>query len=336
MKEIEKIIKDKTIIRLDNDVVSELFSAYCEFGAISKTAEILAALPEKTREPIIHTLGSHVTKEKPVFVYSLLKSSGISEDKATEAAAVVDLLWCLSLMYDDMFDQDLKRSGLPSSWVKFGSDETYKSAYAGLEVVKKMSEIYFGPESPSQIDKYIGQGLTSLKVHKNLKTDVSTSILLDNYRQRALFHTALPFVLVDTKYNNDNPAFLGIENVNLAGQILNDLKDISPKYIWLREGFSDIRSGIMSVPIAILLEKLSNSDKTKMLEMFGGGQLSNIQRSTILEMFIQSGTLVDAIRLTRNIYNNSLLQFRSVLKTEFYKYIEMWIGYKLQQLDDLI
>lgn len=334
---LENIIKTRTESRLESTVVKELFSAYCQFSILSEVSGILETVPQETREPIIYTLGSHVTKEKPIFVYSTLQSvSEVSEKKASQIAATVDLLWSLSLMYDDMFDQDLKRSGFPAAWIKFGGDKTYKSAYAGFEAVKKMSDLNFGDESVKQIDKYVGAGLASLKSHKELKAGTSVNKLMDNYRQRALFHCALPFVLINQVPNQDNQAFLAIENVNLAGQILNDLKDISPKYVWLREGFSDIRSGVMSVPFAILLKKLPDIDKAKILSIFGKNPLSQEDKQYIIDMFVQSKALTDSIKLTRSIYEASFSQFYSTLKPQFWVYTKNWIDYKLKQLEDLI
>ena len=140
---LKSILKIRTKKRLNNAVVKELFDAYCQLGIFAKVSEILETVPQEKREPIIYTLGSHVTKEKPVLVYSVLQSiKERSGKKASQVAAVVDLLWSLSLIYDDIFDRDLKRSGLPSAWVQFGSDEAYKSAYAGFKAVKQMSDLF--------------------------------------------------------------------------------------------------------------------------------------------------------------------------------------------------
>ena len=199
-----------------------------------------------------------------------------------------------------------------------------------------MSDLRFGEGSSKQIDKFVGTGLGSLKAHRELKPGVSVGELLNNYRQRALFHCALPFVLINQEPNIDNKGFLAIENVNLAGQILNDLKDVSPKYIWLRDSFSDMRSGVMSVPFAILLKKLLGEDRAKILGLFGQGQVLENDKQSVIDAFTQSGALADSIKLTKDIYETSLSQFRLVLSTQFYVYAEKWIGYKLQQLGDLI
>ncbi|KKS94823.1 MAG: hypothetical protein UW68_C0017G0007 [Candidatus Collierbacteria bacterium GW2011_GWB1_44_6] len=336
MNELVNTIREKTEFRLHDDVVKKLFDAYCNYGILDSVSQILSEVPQRVLEPIIHTLGSHVTKEKPVFTYSVLQSVGQDKKTSVQVGAIVDLLWTLSLMYDDMFDQDLKRSGLPAAWVEFGSDFAYQSAQAGFEAVKKMVSRYFCDDASQVIDKLVVMGIGSLKAHRDLKPGASKSELLDNYRLRALFHTALPFVLIDQVPDDKNVSFLAIENVNLAGQIMNDLKDVSPKYIWLREGFSDIRSGVMSIPLAILIERLNTEDKTRTLGLFGNGEMSEIDKRFVIDSFVTSGTLADSINMTKEIYNASLDQFHSVLKPEFRIFIDEWILSKKQQLDNLV
>ena len=336
MNELENTIRKKTEIRLRDDVVKDLFDVYCDRGILEAVSQILYEVPQEVLDPVIHTLGSHVTKEKPVFAYAVFQSIGQEEKTSVQVGAIVDLLWSFSLMYDDMFDQDLKRSGMPAAWVEFGSDQAYKSAQVGFEAVNLIANRYFGNEASFKIDRLVGMGIESLKAHRDIKPGASISTLLDNYRLRALFHTALPFVLIDQLPDDKNVAFLAVENVNLAGQIMNDLKDVSPKYIWLREGFSDIRSGVMSVPLSILLERLEPVDKMKILGLFGNCEMSESDRHFVTDSFINTGALVDSINMTKKIFDECLGQFHSFLKPEFYKYINEWILSKTQQLDSLV
>lgn len=332
---VERDLKMVTESRIKNETVAHLFNAFCQYGILTRACEILGSIPSDLREPIIHTLGSHVTKEKPVLVYSVLQSAEYPNDKSLYSAAIVDLLWTFSLMYDDMFDGDEKRSGLQSAWVKYGSEETHRSIRAGLETVKKFVDYVFGAGSADSVEKFVNVGLKSLELHKKMGMDISIDNLLQNYKERALFHTGLPFALLDQDQYGNSPAFQALENVNLAGQVLNDLKDISPKYAWLREGFSDIRLGIMTLPVAILLGVISGEEKKFFLSIFGLGKLSELDRVRLIRMFSESGAVEDASREAEKLYDVSLTQFRSVLNPEFAQHAEDWIGYKLRQLDNL-
>lgn len=331
---IESILKSVTESRAQNPTVKHLFDAYCRYGVLTASSKIIEGVQEQLRDPIIHTLGSHITKEKPVFVFSMFESRDSDPASAAGLGGLVDILWTLSLMYDDMLDKDQKRSGLPSAWVKYGGDLAYKSAHAGLEAVQKFASANFGDESGPAIEEYVNKGLASLKSHKELGIGTSVGEIVDNYRQRALFHTALPFMLLHNKDYSDDPAFLAVENVNLAGQILNDLKDVSPKYVWLREGFSDIRSKLITLPSVILLSKLSVHDKDKFLNLFGH-PLSDNDKASMIDMFKSSESLAEAVSFARRLYALSLDQFKQVLKPEYMAHVDEWVNYKLKQLAEL-
>lgn len=333
---VENWLRSKTEQRLSVKQVEDLFSAYSRFGILASTANIIESVSEKNRLPIMHTLASHVSKEKSVLTYGILRSGmDLSEEKVVFVSSAIDLLWTFSLMYDDMFDHDQMRSGLPSAWVKFGSGETYQAAYEGLDRIKTMADQVFSSGSGNIIEKLVSEGLASLKQHREMKTETSVEELLINYRQRALFHTALPFVLSGIEKYRDNEAFSALENLNLAGQILNDLKDVSPKYVWLREGFSDIRSGVMTIPIAILLNRLSGYDRSISLSVFGKYMLTDENKRIVLQMLSDSDSMNLAINLSANLYEKSRSQFRNVLNSEFVYYAEGWINYKLEQLSEL-
>jgi geranylgeranyl pyrophosphate synthase len=333
---IENWLRTATEQRINVSQVEDLFSAYCRYGILACTADLIESVSEANRQPILHTLGAHVTKEKAVLTYGIIKSGmDISEEKAVFACSAIDLLWTFSLMYDDMADSDNMRSGLPSAWVKFGRDETYKAAYEGLKKVEAKADQVFSTGAGAAIERLVAEGLASLKRHKTMDTTVTVEELLDNYRQRSLFHTATPFELAGIEKYEGNTAFLALENLNLAGQILNDLKDMSPKYVWQREGFSDIRSGVMTVPIAILLGRLSERDAAGFLTLFGKNPLTDPEKRRIMQFYHDSGSMNLAIDLSANLYNLSRSQFKGVLSSEFVPFADSWIDFKRQQLLDL-
>jgi len=333
---IENWLRTNTEQRLTARPVENLYFVYNRFGILACTANIIESVSEQNRLPILHTLTSHVTKEKPVLTYGVLMSrADLDKEKTIFISSAVDLLWTFSLMYDDMFDHDQMRSSLPSAWVKFGSDETYQSASEGLERVKETATEVLSGTSGKTIDKLVGLGLSSLKLHKDMKPGVSVDELLENYRQRALFHTALPFALVGMEIYRGDEAFQVTENLNLAGQILNDLKDVSSNYVWVREGFSDIRTGVMTVPSAILLGRLPGNDRDRFLSVFGKDQLTGEDKGVIAKMFDGSNSVNVAANLSLNLYEMSRLQFRNVLNPEFASYADEWINYKIEQLSEL-
>lgn len=332
----ETTIKEVTERKIENETVRVLFSGYCDTGILNEVGNIVDQIPNELREPIIHTLGSHITKEKPMMVYSALRSKEINDDKAIPISATVDILWALSLMYDDMFDQDKKRAGETSAWVEFGSDITFKSAQAGLEAVKDRLNLAVGSEAGQTVDKYIGKSLVSLKEHRQIKLGTGAECLLTNYSHRSLFHTGLPFALVGMPTFSSDTSFIALDNVNIAGQILNDLKDVSPKYTWIRESFSDIRTGVTTVPIEIMFANLSEHDKENFRTLFGKENLESSEKQSIVDMFNQTKSLDKTIVLAEELYRLCQSGFEKSISTQYINYINRWLDYKRSQLKELI
>ena len=332
----ETIIKEVTERKIENETVRVLFDGYCDTRILNEVGNIVDQIPSELREPIIHTLGSHITKEKPMMVYSALRSKEISDNKAIPISATVDILWALSLMYDDMFDQDKKRAGETSAWVKFGSDTTFKSAQAGLEAVKDRLNLAVGSEAGQTVDKYIGKSLVSLKEHKQIKLGSGVECLLTNYSHRSLFHTGLPFALVDIPTFSSETSFIALDIVNIAGQILNDLKDVSPKYAWIRESFSDIRTAVTTVPIEIMFGSLPEHDKEKFKSMFGKANLEDDEKETIINMFSQAKAIDKIVTLAEELYRLCQFGFEKSIDTQYTDYTNKWINYKRSQLKELV
>lgn len=332
----ETIIREVTERKIENETVRVLFSGYCDTGVLNEVGNIVDQIPSELRDPIIHTLGSHITKEKPMMVYSALRSKEISDNKAIPISATVDILWALSLMYDDMFDQDKKRAGETSAWVEFGSDTTFKSAQAGLEAVKNRLNLALGDEAAQTVDKYIGKSLISLKEHKQIKLGSGAEYLLTNYSHRSLFHTGLPFALVDMPTFSSDTSFIALDNVNIAGQILNDLKDVSPKYAWVRESFSDIRTGVTTVPIEMMFGSLPDHDREKFKSLFGKANLEDDEKETIISMFSQAKAIDKTVTLAEELYRLSQSGFEKSIHTQYLNYVSRWLNYKRTQLKELI
>ena len=170
--------------RIHNPVVSDLFQAYQEYRIGNQFLKILNTIPANRLEPIVHTLTTHVTKEKPVFVYSLgISNPENSPDRVALVASSIDLLWCLALMYDDVFDGDRLRAGKSTAWVKHGKKATIEAAQFGIDTIDSILSDNLGEESGRLMKDYILSGVESLERHRNLNLESPREEILQNYER---------------------------------------------------------------------------------------------------------------------------------------------------------
>ncbi|GIV44972.1 MAG: hypothetical protein KatS3mg035_2095 [Bacteroidia bacterium] len=122
--------------RLFTPIVKDLYAEFVRNGTNQALVEILNQIPTEQHLPILHTLTTHVTKEKPVFIYGIGIGNSIDINKARFVAASTDLLWCLSLMVDDIIDRDHFRADKKTAWRIYGEQTTYKSADIAFQTLQ--------------------------------------------------------------------------------------------------------------------------------------------------------------------------------------------------------
>lgn len=76
-KEIQSIISGEIESRIREPVVKLLYQRYVDYGLLETSTEILSSLPQQYSGPLLHTLRSHVTKEKPILTYAIGESQGM-------------------------------------------------------------------------------------------------------------------------------------------------------------------------------------------------------------------------------------------------------------------
>lgn len=325
--------------RLRDSTVTYLYNEYRDRGIDEHTLEILASIPSELRGPVLHTFRAHVTKEKALFAYALAMTFLESEYQAQSLAASVDLLWLLSLIYDDILDVDERRSGLASAWAAFGQDITKAAARAGFESILVKLVRDFGTAVSDLCKDLVSDSLRSIADHKALRLQATRAEILENYALRSSFHDRFT-VLVVFGPDSENPkmklALEGIRAVNLAGQVLNDLKDFGSESWFGRDSFSDVRSGLVTLPVEILWEYLSNKERERFLTVFGRGQISendvrfisrSIQKYKVCEKVAQEALSWYEVFIDRMV---------RVITPLYLSYFKLWYEYKINQAQVLL
>ena len=317
--------------------VKDLYSEFTGNGIEQTLVKILNQIPTKHQPPILHTLTTHVTKEKPVFIYGIGESVDI--DKAKFIAASTDLLWCLSLMVDDIIDEDNHRAGKKTAWSIYGQQETYTSASVALRTLQDLTTEILSPTTTQLLIETVNDSLKSLEdpVVKNLDSDIGD--ILHNIDRRARFHCEYPVKALFVGNKKEEIISIATDSlfcVNKAGQILNDAKDLIPSQFYGRELFTDIRSGTTTVPLILLQEVLTIKERQTLRECFNCSSLT-VEQITWLYSFVKAKLPRQRIyTLVLDNYGQFLEGMREIVTPKYFVLCQEWVKYKIGQANTLL
>ena len=328
-------LRDQIRGRIYHPTVSTFFDTYLDLGLFAKTSKVLSSLSVDSQSALKTTLATHVHKEKPVFISIYGKNLGLNESQTASIATAVDLLWAISLMYDDMFDGDAVRSGVTTVWTTFGKEKTIAICYEIFDAVLSDLRKHVGSEIATLAKEYVQTGLDSLGRHVQLPLTTSVEELYKNYHQRNDFngtfgmHAIIELARQST-LEIDTSAILFIRNLNLASQLLNDLKDIDDYY---NRGYSDIRNGVVTVPISHLYASLSAEEQEAFLRVYGSKRdLTTTEQKCIVEMVNKHDVVSDTVRRINTHYALAEQMAHDLFLTNDFVLVQSWIEYKKEPL----
>lgn len=321
--------------------IDYLYKEYEDRKILAPLQSSLRLFPPEMQPVVVQILVTHVTKEKPVFIHALGKSFVKDSSLVCEVAACVDLLWALSMMIDDIVDNDQQRAGKPTSWVVFGRELTEQTVRQGLEIVGGIMEAKKNGVGANLLKEHIERGLASLKAPELSALNSTSRELLDNIDRRASFHCELPmqFMKWFSDTEGKNCLGLGMEALyasNRAGQVLNDLKDLVPSDLYGRQLFSDIKSGIVTVPISIMLQRLSVPEMDNFSSMFGRNDLSETEISYLKHLIVKRLDMGAVLEIVVSTYVLVMDRAKAIVMPQDLMVFDTWIHYKLAQAHQLV
>lgn len=267
----------KIIKRIHDSDIKKQYMLYVNCEILSKFVEILNQVSENAQAPIIKTQLDNPLKEKPLLIYAVAPIFSQKTRKQAQAmAAAIEMLYTLAVIYDDMVDRDRHRFGKLAAWVKFGKRATRNSLHYGLKATYFVLERYFNGKIAREGMRRYEEFIELDKKHSALTFKSPLKEFFKVYIARADFYTAFPARVLfrgSTQRAKRVRAIKGFVNFQLASQLLNDLKDLSPRYAWARKSFSDIRNNFITVPTRMLWDCLADSEKKTFKSLFGKKRL---------------------------------------------------------------
>ncbi|MBI4036640.1 polyprenyl synthetase family protein [Candidatus Daviesbacteria bacterium] len=321
--------------RINAPTVLSVFEEWKNRGLLFLTQEFLGRLEPETAIPIHHSFVTHVHKEKGLFVEVLGKNLGINSDIRKPLAVSADMLWAISLMFDDIEDEDTMRGNLQTCWVKFGKQQTLAAALNGTKkLLEYLTEKVGNSTVASSCTRYIQIGLRSLREHRLMDLETPVGIITRNYENRCDFHGTFQLSAMWTESQEDQKfklAISGLRLFNQGGQLINDLKDFTDGDLYGRS-FSDIRRGVPTIPLSYLYNLLSPTDRSTLLAFFGKGTITPTDSMVINELVTKSNVLRNTLARIADCYRDSIAQLAEVVSPQDLSWFQKWAEYKQKNL----
>ncbi len=325
--------------RIFEPTIRNLYTEFVRNGTYQKLLEIINHIPPEHHPPILYTLTTHVTKEKPVFIYGIGTGNSADEDTTRFVAASTDLLWCLSLMVDDIIDKDYMRANRKTTWNLYGQEETYRSAQVAFGIIQDLMAEILSPTAAQLLVETVNDSLKSLEDPVLRSMDSNVDDIIHNIDRRARFHCEYPIRALFAGNEKEEIISIvtdGLFCVNRAGQILNDVKDLVPSTVYGREPFTDIRSGTTTIPL-VMLQNVSTSEEKQILrECFNCPTLTPKQVSWLRDFVTRKLPREQIYSLVSQNYKQFLETMEKVVPSQYLVLCQGWVDYKLTQTNKLL
>ncbi|PIQ71556.1 hypothetical protein COV87_02720 [Candidatus Roizmanbacteria bacterium CG11_big_fil_rev_8_21_14_0_20_37_16] len=324
-----------------NPIVPEeyLRERYFEHKVDSRADEIISMVGKEASQPIKYTHELWFSKAKTMLPFLLSTSLGIEEVNTIDVAATIDILWTLSVVVDDIIDADEMRRAKPAAWKIYGKESTYSSAEKCLRATLGHVAKTISPEAAIKCKESVEAGMRSIEEHKNFGFECTREELEQNYIKRDAFFSEAPMSMLATIYPDKESklrsAGIALETYYLGGQIGNDLDDLFGG-AGRTKRFSDVKSGLVTIPLRLMWSDMEELDREKFMMVFGKGELSvqdEVMIDSLLEKYRVFEKSMDLIKEKYSQASETMGNFldekqNSVFNTLCAKQLEKFQGYK--------
>lgn len=117
--------------------------------------------------------------------------------------------------------------------------------------------------------------------------------------------------------------------------MMNDFKDFYPDYTWMRASFSDIRNGLVTVPIKVLWDNSDHETKKRLRPILSHRFLDRSDSYFVVERLKVSGALKKVMDIIMEQYEQGLHDAQLLADPLAQQYLCVWINYKQEQLREI-
>jgi octaprenyl-diphosphate synthase len=296
----------------------------------------------KSKVPLLDRITHYIIKRKgkqlrPMFVFLSAKAAGQVSDSSYTAATLIELLHTATLVHDDVVDDSNERRGF------FSINALWKNKVAVLVGDYLLSQGLLMAIGKGEFEllrvvsnavKEMSEGeLLQMEKTRNLNYDESVYFDIIRQKTAALIVACCKSGALSAGANEETVKLLGEfgNNVGIAFQIKDDLFDYgSGKNIGKPTGI-DIQERKTTLPLIYTLNKVSKSDRRKMVDIVKNHNQNFQKVAEVIEMVKEHGGIEYATQEMNNYAQKALDCLSQLPESEARNSLETLVNYTINR-----
>lgn len=276
------------------------------FGPIADRLEAVESFIARelgSAQPMVSEVAGYVLSSggkriRPALVLLISKALGASGERDIRYGAVVEFIHSATLIHDDIIDESDLRRGRPTANKRWGNQTTvlvgdwlYTRSMAlclefgDVDVMRMLTSATLQmTEGEIMADRVSGR--------LDLGEDEYMEITRRKTAELFAAACALPALFKPATLHLTEPLLAFGRDLGLCFQLIDDLLDFTSNRSRLgKPVLADLREGKVTLPIILLLPRLSQKRRLQLDQVVSGGTFDAISEQEVLEMVRTSGVL---------------------------------------------
>ena len=304
------------------ETVSNRLAATCSVGA-----------PELTT-PCLRVLGGGGKRLRPALTIVVADIGHVFDLRVVSAAAAVELVQVGSLVHDDIFDQAETRRGIPTINAIEGQNQallagTYMMARAGAEAAAAGQQVASDVAHTVAL-LCVGQATETQHIF-DIGQEIDRYLFTIEAKTAALFACSCRVGALSAELPDEHINRFGEfgKNFGMAFQLIDDVLDLigDPDRLGKPVG-TDMRSGVLTMPVLLELAQPSGGDLRALLHRRQAADLAQASR-----LILNSGRIDDVIEVARQYAEKAATAIAEVPHAvQLSRFAPSYVDWALEQL----
>lgn len=291
----------------------------------------------RSKAPLLDRITHYIVTRKgkqmrPMFVFLSAKLCGEINEATYVAASLVEILHTATLVHDDVVDDSYQRRGF------FSINALWKNKIAVLvgDYLLSKGLLISVENNQFQLLKILSNTIREmsegelLQLEKARRLDIKEAIYFDIIRQKTASLISSACACGATTTTTDEAKIERVkmmgEKIGIAFQIKDDLFDYEEAEIGKPRGI-DIKERKMTLPLIYTLNKVSGSDKRKIINIIKNDNQNVEKVRWVIEMVRTNGGMDYAVQKMNEYYQEAIALLNEFPDSDARKSIEQLINF---------
>ncbi len=292
---------------------------------------------------LLNKITKYVIKRKgkqirPLLVFLSANMFGNVTDATHYAAALIELLHTATLLHDDVVDNSNERRGFFSVYALWKSKATvlvgdFLLAKGLLLAVQ--NKTYHILEIVSNAVKEMSEG-ELLQLDKSRKLDITEDVYDDIITKKTASLIAACCAAGAASVNENKTIIEQVKQlgylIGIAFQIKDDLLDYTPSIITGKPTGIDIQEQKITLPVIYALQKVSHSDKKKMIGVFKNHNEDADKIKWMVSKVTETGGIEYAEKKMKEYHDKSIELLQTFPSSKARESMQLLINYTINRI----